>query len=662
IAIAWMVAVLAGQAAFAQVTDFSKVKEETAPEPAVAEIKPVIEQVQAMGLRERVSQLMLVTLEGRTGPSADDRTLLEHYTPGGVVIPTLLNPHEASVYVTSLRAFEAASGIPLWIGANMFTLWRRDRDAPSDFMQLPSLLALAAIHDREATTFVAGVVADYLEAMGFNLHLGPLLELPPVIEKAKGNLQCLGSDLDFIGQTGCVFMDVLGERKIVSMPTGFPGGGANQVEKQPPILLTPAKALPAEDLRPYAEVVGHGAKMLCVGNVLVPTLDTGDMPACLSKAVMTGLLREQLQYKGVIAAGPIDAAHIGEVRDFATAAVEALNAGADMLYWNSSGRRIVRMVDEVVKAVEAGTLSESVIDAALERVLTLKRDNALLERVIPKDRAATKVNEKKDYSKESSRLERLSITLVQNQNEVLPLSKKKGVPVGITGVMGVRELKDALEKPLKYVSMQPLATARHVGDIEDFEIERAKQTLKDVRTVICLLSSGERARGQINLVRELKAQGLRVVVVLFGYPDTLADVADADVIILAYSHPSAFGKSIQVLVDVLLGLGPIGMRAPEQDLKAVAGQNQTFDVRDIARCPAGQLPVSVGELYAAGLAATYDPVLAIKKVQWDFGDGKSAKGEQVEHAYKQPGRYPLNVIVTDKNGEEASREYYVVVE
>jgi len=659
-----MVLILAALGAAGQAPQVTSgaAEEEATPEAQPVDIDPNVAQVQSLGLRQRVAQLMLVTLGGRAGPNAEDRLLLEHYTPGGVVIPTMVSPNDAAMYIKDLRAFELSTGIPLWIGTNMFTLGRGERDARSEFLQLPSLLSLAAVNDAEAVEFVAGVVGDYLATMGFNLHMGPCLELPPVLAGAHGSVQSLGSGLEFVGAAGCTFLGVLAKHGVMAMPMGFPGGGANRLPKAPAALLTPRPLLAEGDLKPFARVIEHGAEILHVGNTLTPTLDTTNAPACLSRSVLSGLLRDELGFTGVIVAGPLDAPHIGAMYDFPEAAIQALNAGADMLYWNMPGRRVIRVADEIVKAVEAGDLREAVINGALRRVLTLKRQYGIREREAPKEKEADKLTRNREYPRESARLERHSITLVKNRDRTLPLSKEMSLPLGITGVIGVRELNDILVKRLKAVRMQPIDTARHLGEIQDFEIHRVTSRLGAMRTVVCTLSDGLRAAGLIEMIHELKQEGARVVVVLLGYPDNLHNLAEADAIVLGYCHRSAYAMTVHGVADVLLGRGPIAIDPGEGDIQMNAGQTEKFNVLDIVRCPAGRLPVSLAEPYPAGLAVSCDPTDAIKKVEWDFGDGKRKKDFRARHAYKEPGRYPVKVTVTDATGDVVSRTFHVVVQ
>ncbi|HEO71928.1 MAG TPA: PKD domain-containing protein [Candidatus Hydrogenedentes bacterium] len=612
-------------------------------------------------LRLRVAQLMLVTLSGRLGPSAEDRALLERYPPGGALIPTLQHPKHAAAFLAAVRNAALKSGIPAWIGTDLFTVGRAERTGVSQFVQFPSLLSLAAIHDDDATRFVAESAGEFLTAMGFDLHMGPRLSLAPEVVDAKGSLECLGSDPDFIGSAGVLFANVLVNRGVLCIPMGFPGGGANRVGKGPAVLLTPKTQLPEADLAPYARVVANGVPMVHVDNVLVPLLDNPNTPASLSRIVMRDILREQIGFEGVVLAGPMDAAHIGELYDFGEAAVMALEAGADMLLWNSAGPRVMRAIETVVAAVETGRLPEAGVNAAADRVLALKHQTIGTKKGPVKERQAERFNKDKAYAKEVQRLERLSITLVQNRDRVLPLDKED-LPLGVTGVIGVKELSDILVKKFKYVLTQPMPSARHMGNIPDFDVDRIASRMASMKTAICILSDDLRPSGAVLAIRTLKEHGVRVIVLLLGYPTLLPSLAEADAILAAYCHPWAYIETVKAMSDVLQGFGPVALNVPDKEIRLAVGQSRDFNALHMIRCPAGRLPVTIAPPYVAGLACSFDPRQAVKKVSWDFGDGKRRNSIHTTHTYRAPGRYPVTLTADDRMGETATETFHIVVE
>ena len=180
--------------------------------------------------------------------------------------------------------------------------------------------------------------------------------------------------------------------------------------------------------------------------------------------------------------------------------------------------------------------------------------------------------------------------------------------------------------------------------------------------MVIVLTPDLRMRGQIQLINQLQAQGIRVVVVLIGYPETLPKLGGADALVLSYSTPVQTDISMKAVADVLVGQAPIAVRPLARELKTTAGKPEFFSVLEIIRAPSGLLPVTLEPPYVAGLSVPYDPTYSLKKVEWDFGDGKRSKEFRVERAFKAPGRYPITLTVSDKNNQSTSRTFHAVVE
>ena len=643
--------------------DASSVEHKDNPEVDVSALDDLAAVLQSLELRDRIAQLMMVTLEGSNHPDSSDMTLMARYVPGAVVLPSVTNPGWTAEYIASLRRSpaEIAKGIPMLIGTNLYELPRPRSAKKEFFVPTPSLMAIAAAADPEVSSRMAQFITSHLVALGFNTHLGPSLELAPSLAEARGSIHCLGSDPKFVAETAGVLMDKMEERGIICVPTGFPGGGMNRFKGKPPVLLTPLSQLADRDMLPYAEAIKRNVPMVHVGTTLIRQKGLTPEPACISEYVMRDLLRHQLGFKGVVLAGPFDTNDIVISHRITDAAILALQSGADMLYWNEAGQRIMKTVDEIHQAVVDGRLSQDIVDSAVMRILKMKVDAGLVGRPMPKYADAEKVGKKKN-AEAAYEIERRSITLVQNRDGTLPLNKKSSVPVAITGVIGVDELHEPLEEYLKPVQRQLIRTASHGGRIYDFEVDRLTKHARGIRTAVVVCSPIVDINDQVRLVDKFKSMGMRTVVVLTGYPAALPKFAAADAIVLSYSEPQAISQSMRAIADVLVGQSAVTILPFIDDMQTQVGKAEVFDVLDVIRAPAGRLPVTIAPPYIAGLAIPYDPTFTIKKVMWEFGDGQTSKKQRAEKSYKEPGRYPITLTITDKKDWETTSTFHVVVE
>jgi len=611
---------------------------------------------------QRIGQLMIVTAEGRTRPSTSDFAYLEQCSPGGVIIQQINSPGAAASYTARLRGLELRTGLPLWIGGNLHWLAQRERGAVSTFMQVPSMLALGAARDMAAVRDVAGVIAEHMRGMGFDLYLGPSLELAPELPGATGTIHCFGADPVFAGEAAAVFTGAAREAGVLAMPMGFPGGGANRKAGSAAVLLTPEALLGEQDLLPYRRAVESGVLLIHVGDTLVPTIDPLGRPACLSEQVIRGLIRERLGFQGVIVAGPMDSRQVTQVADAAEAAVLGFEAGADMLYFEQSGPMMLKAVRRIGDALQSGRLSQEALDGSLRRVIEAKRAHRQPTVAPIKERDAEKVASRRDFVELCYAAERKSVTLVKNEGGVLPLNKKTSGPLLVTGVAGVDELYELLKKQMKPLAQQRIATALHLGEVQDFEIKRITDRNRGVRTIVCLLSSSLLTEGQAKLVSELRATGGRVVVVLIGYPHGLPRFAQADAVLIAYCDPQHCDQSIRAVADVLFGDAPLGASVPPEPVRLRAGAASAFDAGAVLRCPSGRLPVAVSEAFPLGAGVSFDAAAVLSKAEWDFGNGKRVKGNAVSFAYDAPGRYTATLTATGARKESVTASFVVEVE
>ncbi|NIA16392.1 MAG: PKD domain-containing protein, partial [Nitrospiraceae bacterium] len=492
----------------------------------------------------------------------------------------------------------------------------------------------------------------------------PRLELAPDVEGVRGTVYTFGSDPAFAAKAGATITEVLIENGLLVMPTGFPGGGGNRGPKRPGALLTPRPHYIERDGLPFRKAIESGAPLMLVSNTLVPTLAKASAPASLSTSVMRGLLRGEMGFDGVVVAGPMDSPEITRLHTPTDAALLAFEAGTDMIFWNAPGPHVMKAVELIVLAVNKGRVKEADIDKALTRVLELKRSHNLLEHPMPDTRKAAALEKKRKNFDDAYLIERRSVTVVSNRGGVLPLTNTTAsVPLGVTGVAGVEELYDVLRKHLKPVAQQPIMTASHLGRIEDFEIYRLTSHVEGMKTAVCVLTDMRSVEGQVTLIRELHAKGVRVVIVLLGYPHNLAHLREADAIVVAYCDDSTdCAATMKAVGEALIGQGPVRILEVERDLPVTVGKAETFDIANIVWTPPGRLPVTIDEPFVAGYAVPMNPAPAAKKVEWDFGDGKRAKGAQAEHTYATPGRYTLGLTVTDHHGDVTSGTFSIVAE
>jgi beta-glucosidase-like glycosyl hydrolase len=668
------------------------------PAPTVTTEEAINQAWENAPLRAKICQLMLVTLEGEHAPSTADFGYLTRYTPAGALVDRVANAKVATAYVTKLRGLEQTTGLPFWVGANLYRLTRPRREALTDFVALPTLMSVGATHDVAAAKQLGQLLAAYCHGMGLNFHLGPSLSLAPDFPGARSAIHTFGSDPVFAGRAGVAMFSAMRDAGIMAVPAGFPGGSFNQKANEPAVLRTPRDALETKDLAPFIAVVKSQPPMMLVDTTIAPTIDSGGKPACLSRDVMQGLLREGLGYQGLIVSGPLDSPELSGVFDPVEAALLALRGGADILYWQAGLGTVMRVVDQLAIAADKGLLDKALIERAFDRVVAVKkrqREEARAKltkkggasatvstpnaeagvtvqapvEVQPQEpqqeaaAASTKaefvLSKTKDVREAVLDIERKSITVLRNRGNVLPLDKSDG-PIGVTGVVFLKDFKTKLEGYVKKIGEQPIGTAEELGEIKDFEIERIVKRVRGLRTIVLVLTGELRGPGPQRLVKALQGKGAAVVVVLLGDPRLAMQLGEADAIVLGYCNPANCALTLEAVAEAIMGDGVPGIRRNGETFTVKAGQPRSFNVLEAARIPAGQLPIHMGGEFRLGYSVSYDPGNSLKNVVWNFSDGFSSKAPVFEHAFAAPGTYQVELNVTTGKRTHAAGAYTFV--
>lgn len=626
---------------------------ETPPAPA-APLDPTV------ALMRKVAQLMVVTLEGTNSPTNLDRQVLMTLPPGAVIVPQITDPESAADYVNTVRAFSnnAFEQLPVIVGVDFFAQEKFAAQARTQPLRVPPMLDFAAAGSSAVSAALFGQLAENVHAIGFDFHLGPTLALASGPDTGGGSSYSFGGDPATTTLFAHQIDEAMRAQGVTWIPMGFPGGSG-----VPPILITPRSQLRERDLKPYAFLLQgpNALPMVNVGTALVPTIDDAT-PACLSPIVIGNLRGDVFGYSGVVIAGPLDVKEIAVYRRPEKAAIEALLAGADMLYWSTPGPHVVQAAAAIVDGIQKNAIDEKVIDSALERIRLYK--NALPPRRDFKDIDADSkaLLQKRKKSTEPLTLARMTITLVKNDPDALPLSEASQ-PTAVIGAYGSEALKDALEEFMEPIAERPIRYAKHSGRFESWETDRIVKLTDAYRTIICMVSNDVDAVGQRNLIRNFRRLGKRVIAVVVGYPRNLEPFEDANAIVLAYGNPNSLGDTMVSVADVLMGNAPVEILPPLRDLMLKAGEESTFDVYDVLRSPVGRMPIGIDATYVAGYSVPYRPTLSVTSVNWDFGDGSKSSVPVATHAYKKPGEYIVTLRVGNKrNKESASGQFRVQVQ
>ena len=235
----------------------------------------------------------------------------------------------------------------------------------------PGNLALGAVDDVALTEQVAGAIAGELAAVGVNLNLAPVADantnpLNPVI-----GVRSFGSDPELVARHVAAFVAGTQRQGVAACAKHFPGHGdtAADSHRELPVLGGDLDGA----VLPFRAAIAADVKAVMPGHLVVPALD--EAPASLSPRILSGLLREELGFEGLIVTDALEMAAVSSTYGVEEAAVRALIAGADSLGLGHDlhEEAVVKVHGAIVEAVRTGRLAEERLAEAADRVAALGR-------------------------------------------------------------------------------------------------------------------------------------------------------------------------------------------------------------------------------------------------------------------------------------------------
>jgi beta-N-acetylhexosaminidase len=347
--------------------------------PAVAQP----DLLDGMTLEQRIGQLFMVQLYGDqlTGVGRD---FLTRYQPGGVVLigDNAGTPAAVAALVNDFQAMiTGAGGKPLFIAIDQEPgPIQRLRDG---FTQFPTPALITATGDPQLAFEVGAAMAAELRAVGINMNLAPVADLEtnptnPIIVRRS-----FGSDPAQVSPMVAAYAQGLQSGGVLAVAKHFPGHGASASDShvELPVIDLPRDWLEQVELAPFRAAVNGGGEAVMMAHIWYPALEpTPELPASLSPAIITGLLRHEMGFDGLILTDALDMDAIDTRYSYAEAVQMAIEAGVDIVLSAHIGPSTqIEAIESLAAAVRAGELSEARINESARRILEAKARFGLLD-------------------------------------------------------------------------------------------------------------------------------------------------------------------------------------------------------------------------------------------------------------------------------------------
>ena len=330
-----------------------------------------------LSVEEKIGQLFFV---GIPGPELDSATakLLEKVRPGGVCLfarniktseqtRALLDGIRASLSIVPLLSLDQEGG-------------RVDR-LRRVLTPMPAARQLRSIEDAAE---LGSIIGEAISLLGFNMDFAPVVDVITGSREGFVNglqTRAFGTSRDDVVAYAGAFQDSLAEHGILGCLKHFPGLGASTVDshEELPTVLLGKDELRDADLRPYRELLGRDDVCVMVAHAVYPNADLQDtgpdgklLPSSLDPRIVTSLLRDELNFKGVAITDDMEMGAIVRHYGIGDASKMAVKAGEDMIAICASEDAIYEAYKAVSDAVLSNEITERVLDRSVRRIFELK--------------------------------------------------------------------------------------------------------------------------------------------------------------------------------------------------------------------------------------------------------------------------------------------------
>ncbi len=499
---------------------------------------------------------MLVGFDGTT-LTPEFRAVIQQLHIGGVIFydRNIASPQQVAQLNADLQAAARAGGAPLLFTTidqegGVVARLREDRG----FTEFPGQMAVAATDDVENARCIARALADELNALGFNMDLTPDLDVNHNPNNPIISTRSFGADPARVATYGVAYIETLQHTGIIAIGKHFPGHGDTAIDSHVALPTVPhdRARLDAVELVPFRAAMRANVAGIMTAHITFPAIDpTPGLAATLSPRVLTGLVRDEMRYDGLIMTDELTMGALATSGYPAPkAAVAALQAGADVLLFQTGYAMHREAHAALVDAVKRGEIPESRVDEALRRVLRVKAQFGLMtndEGQKTKDEGRTpearvSLPETRAISREVARQ---AVTLVRDEAQRVPL--KPGAPLLVveTGAYGLGQRLGAMTLQVK---AQPTTS----------EITMVVKAAEG-RTIIVLTSDVAKNRTQADLVNALLKTSAPLIVVAARSPYDLRAFPGVPTYLAIYG---ANPPMLDALAEVLTGKIPARGKLP----------------------------------------------------------------------------------------------------
>jgi beta-N-acetylhexosaminidase len=426
----------------------------------------------------------------------------------------------------------------------------------------PHEMGIAATNSTALAENIAKAVAVEAKSMGVYWNYSPVADVNTNHNNPVIGIRSFSDDPKMVSQFVEAYIKGYQSTGIIATAKHFPGHGNTDVDSHInlPVINDDLNTLTNTHLMPFETAIENNVKSIMTAHIIVNALDSVN-PATFSKTILTDLLRDKMEFNGIIVTDGLNMDAIDEFYNVDEAALNALNAGANVLMATGDYNEQIQILDGLFNALKKNKISKEMLNDNYNRMVKLKEDIGIINNSHIDYDKAVQACSSIEHKKLSHEAFKKSLTLLVNNNAI-PI--KKNSTLYIAGAYGSKELSESFYKAgfKTYYTDLPNINNMSEDDINKTIKSIEKYLMKSDYFIFTPFSSEKPPlhKNQVLYAHLLKKYNKPLIIVSLGLPYDIISLNFSDAFIASYAlnrfkEPMTVDKKLyDVAVDAIRDL------------------------------------------------------------------------------------------------------------
>ena len=342
----------------------------------------VVEILETLTLEEKVAQMFFITPEALSGvekvvqAGKTSEEALKKYPVGGIVYfaSNLISTDQTKEMLSNMQKYSVNRiNLPIFLGVDEEggRVLRIGSNPNFGVEKVESMGMLAQSKDINIIYEAGNTIGTYLAELGFNVDFAPDADVLSNSDNQIIGNRSFGTEPDVVAEMSWAYCEGLHNNSILATYKHYPGHGGTKEDSHSEYAYSykTLEELKENELIPFQSGCEMGVDFIMVSHISLPKVTGSDVPASLSKMLVTDILRQDMGYEGIIITDSLSMGAISQHYSADEAALQAVEAGCDMLLMPSDFEMAYKAI---LDAVKEGSISQERIDNSVKRIITAK--------------------------------------------------------------------------------------------------------------------------------------------------------------------------------------------------------------------------------------------------------------------------------------------------